>query len=197
MPPRSIQVAAVLSQHHVIGEQIGDGDIPCQRDHVAIEVQLVRGPHVPVIGDPGLDVDRAEPDVEVVLLGIGAGGSKASRVAFRVGKELGRADFIDKTQQGPSAIAPGLLAQLGIQQVAGTLPDAVAARVRLTDRRIARTTVYDVAAAMRLGKDMCRYSRPPPRRRRDRRHARDRQPPPGLLAKWRAPGSQSAGQNSE
>ena len=72
----------------VAREEVGDGLVPLKRRHVPVEVEPIRHPRMAAGGDPLRDDVGAEPDVEVVLLGIAAGGSQAGGVAFDEADEI-------------------------------------------------------------------------------------------------------------
>src|SRR6516165_3440382 len=94
---------------------------------MTVEIEVVGSAGVSGAGDPGLENAGAEPDVEVVLFRIASGSGEAVGVAFHERNEIRRAHAADETQQRPAAVAPGLVAELGIQQVACAIPDAIAA----------------------------------------------------------------------
>src|SRR5690349_18322825 len=101
---------------------------------------------MPVLGDPPLEVVRAEPDVEVVLFGIVAISVQSLGVALDVGDEVRHADLVDEAHQVPLPVAARLVAELRVEQVAGAMPDAVAARIGNAFGLVARAAIDDVAA---------------------------------------------------
>src|SRR5262249_20724552 len=103
--------AAVIHQHDLVRIEIGHGVVPGERHDVAVEIEVISHAPVAIPRDPRLDDLRAEPDIEVVLLGVAAGVSDALGVAFGEGDEVRGADFIDEPRQVPRAVAAGLVAE--------------------------------------------------------------------------------------
>ncbi len=126
-------------------KQIRRGGLPRERGHMTVQIQVIGRAAVPAVRDPRLNIGGPQPDVEVVLLGVGPGRGEAVGIAFHVGDELGRADFVDEAKQVPSPVPPRLVAQLGVEEITGAVPYAIAAWIGLGNRQIAGAAVHDVA----------------------------------------------------
>ena len=140
---------------------------PVDRLGVAVEIEDV-GLTVALPGNPRVQDGRAEPDVVVVLPGVAAlgAGEDAGGVALVVGDEVREADLLLEPRQRPPAVAPGLVGEQRVQQVARPVGDAVDRARRIGGR----------AWGWRCRSGSGRSARRPPGR------------PPWRSPRWRRPG---------